>query len=121
MLIVIETTDVMFAVDSIPAVFGVTTDVFIVYTSNIFAILGLRSLYFVLAGTMGRFLHLRVGLSLVLAFVGVKMLIADLLARWGLEIPIWLSLVVIAGTIGMSIATSLWATRGQAKGPATGS
>lgn len=75
-LVMIETTDVVFAVDSIPAVFAVTQDPFVVYTSNILAILGLRALYFVLAGAMARFHYLRVGLSLVLIFVGIKMLIA---------------------------------------------
>ena len=73
-LVVVETTDLVFAVDSIPAIFAVTRDPFIVYTSNIFAILGLRALFFVLAGTMEKFHYLKVGLGLVLAFVGVKML-----------------------------------------------
>ena len=100
-LVVIEASDVMFAVDSIPAVFAVTEDVFIVYTSNIFAILGLRALYFLLERYLGRFRYLRVGLAVVLAFVGFKMLLADFV-----QLPIWLSLVVIAAVIGGSIAAS---------------
>jgi tellurite resistance protein TerC len=110
-LIVIETSDLMFAVDSIPAVFGVTQDVFIVYTSNIFAILGLRALYFLLASFMTRFKYLHVGLALVLAFVGLKMLVADPLESIHREIPILLSLGVIAGLIGVAVAFSLWETR----------
>ena len=73
-LLVVESTDVVFALDSIPAIFAITKDTFIVYTSNIFAILGLRALYFLLAGFLGRFRYLHVGLSLVLAFVGLKMI-----------------------------------------------
>jgi tellurite resistance protein TerC len=101
-LLVIEATDVVFAVDSIPAVFAVTRDPFIVFTSNIFAVLGLRSLYFALAGMMRKFHYLKVGLGLVLAFVGVKMLIADFY-----KLPIAVSLGVIAGLLGASIATSI--------------
>jgi tellurite resistance protein TerC len=102
-LIVVETTDIVFAIDSIPAIFAVTTDPFIVYTSNIFAILGLRALYFLLAGMMGKFRFLRVGLGTVLAFVGVKMLIADIT-----KIPIAVSLTVIACLLGLSIAASMF-------------
>ena len=76
-LLVVETTDVIFAVDSIPAIFAITQDPFIVYTSNVFAILGLRALYFLLAGVMEMFVYLKVGLSFVLVFVGAKMLAAD--------------------------------------------
>ena len=101
-LVVIETTDIIFAVDSIPAILAVTTSPFLVFTSNAFAILGLRALYFLLAGAMDRFRHLKVGLAAVLAFVGVKMLVADLI-----HVPIPLSLTVIVGTIGVSVATSL--------------
>jgi TerC family integral membrane protein len=79
-LLVVETTDLVFAVDSIPAVFAITRDPFIVYTSNVFAVLGLRSLYFLLAGIIGRLRYLRAGLALVLAFVGVKMLLAEVVA-----------------------------------------
>jgi tellurite resistance protein TerC len=101
-LIVIETTDVMFAVDSVPAILAITRDPFIVYTSNIFAILGLRALYFLLAGVMGMFAYLKYGLCFVLSFVGVKMLISDFY-----KIPITVSLGVVAGILALSIAASL--------------
>jgi tellurite resistance protein TerC len=102
-MIVIELTDLLFAVDSIPAVFAITQDPFIAYTSNICAILGLRSLYFLLAGLMDRFVYLRTGLALVLGFVGIKMIIADYVA-----LPRSLSLgvivLILAVTIGISMA-----------------
>ncbi len=101
-LVAVETSDIVFAVDSIPAIFAITRDPFIVYTSNVFAILGLRALYFALAGMLGKFQYLKVGLSLVLAFVGAKMLIAPVY-----EIPVLGSLAVIAGLLGGSIVTSL--------------
>ncbi|MDR7417552.1 MAG: TerC family protein [Armatimonadota bacterium] len=101
-LVVIEATDIVFAVDSIPAIFAVTRDPFIVYTSNIFAILGLRALFFLLAGVIGRFHYLRYGLGLVLAFVGLKMVASD-----AYEVPVTLSLAVIATLIGGSIVVSL--------------
>ncbi len=101
-LLVIETTDVIFAVDSIPAVFAITFDPFIVYTSNIFAILGLRALYFLLAGIMGMFRYLKVGLSFVLCFVGVKMMLVDFY-----KIPIGVSLGVVADILAVSILASL--------------
>jgi len=110
-LIVIETTDVIFAVDSIPAIFAVTQDSFIVYTSNVFAILGLRALYFMLAGVMQMFVYLKFGLSLVLCFVGVKMLLADIY-----KIPIGASLAVIGTVLLLSIIASWWTT--QRKSPA---
>ncbi len=87
MLVIVETTDILFAVDSIPAIFAVTDDPFIVFTSNAFAILGLRSLYFVLAGMMHRFVYLKVGLAAVLIFVGVKML-----SETAYKVDIWVSL-----------------------------
>jgi tellurite resistance protein TerC len=93
-LVVVEATDVVFAVDSIPAVFAVTTDVFIVYTSNIFAVLGLRALFFVVSSLVGKLHYLKAGLALVLAFVGMKMLIADYY-----KIPNKISLIVVAGLI----------------------
>ena len=106
-LVTVELTDVVFAVDSVPAIFAVTSDPFIVFTSNIFAILGLRSLYFLLAGVVGQFHLLKVGLSLVLVFVGLKMLAADVY-----KIPVLLSLGVIALLVGGSIAASLlWPKR----------
>jgi tellurite resistance protein TerC len=106
-LIAIEATDVVFAVDSIPAIFAITTDPFIVYTSNIFAILGLRAMYFLLAGVIDKFHYLNVGLALVLMFVGVKMVIAE----W-YKVPIGISLGVIAGLLTLSvIASVMWPKR----------
>ena len=107
-LIVVETTDVLFAVDSIPAIFAVTTNTFIVFTSNAFAILGLRALYFLLAGVLDRFHYLKAGLAAVLVFVGVKMLVSD----W-YHVPIWASLLVITALIGGSIVFSLRKTAGE--------
>ena len=101
-LIAIEATDVVFAVDSIPAIFAITTDPFIVYTSNIFAILGLRAMYFLLAGVIDKFHFLNIGLAVVLIFVGIKMLIAE-----KVHVPIGLSLGVIAAVLGGSIAASM--------------
>jgi tellurite resistance protein TerC len=101
-LVFIETTDLLFAVDSIPAIFAITEDPFIVYTSNVFAILGLRALYFLLAGVIDRFHFLQVGLSAVLVFVGAKMLLADLV-----PIPIGISLGVVALVLGVSVGASL--------------
>jgi tellurite resistance protein TerC len=101
-LVVVETTDVIFAIDSIPAIFAITLDPFIVYTSNVFAILGLRALFFLLAGVMEMFRYLRVGLSFVLCFVGAKMLIADFY-----KIPIGISLGVVGGILLLSILASL--------------
>lgn len=103
-LLIVEATDILFAVDSIPAVFAVTQDPFIVYTSNIFAILGLRSLYFALAGIMNLFHYLKFGLSIILTFIGVKMLIMDLY-----KIPIGLALgFVIFVLIASIIASKIW-------------
>ncbi|MFC5920903.1 TerC family protein [Neisseria weixii] len=101
-LIMVELSDVIFAVDSIPAVFAVTTDPFIVLTSNIFAILGLRAMYFLLADVADRFIFLKYGLAFVLSFIGVKMLIM----HW-IHIPISISLSVVFGALGTSILTSL--------------
>ncbi len=103
-LVVVETSDIMFAIDSIPAIFAVTRDPFLVFTSNAFAILGLRSLYFVLAGMMRRFVYLQLGLGVLLVFVGVKMLLSDIY-----HVPTWLSLTGIAAIIGMSVLASLLA------------
>ena len=101
-LVVVETTDVIFAVDSIPAIFAITLDPFIVYTSNVFAILGLRALYFLLAGILDMFRYLKVGLSFVLCFVGVKMLLVDFY-----KIPIGISLGVVASILAASILFSM--------------
>lgn len=100
-LLLIETTDLIFAVDSIPAVFAITTDPFIVYTSNVFAILGLRSLYFLLAGIIHRFHYLKFGLAVVLTFVGIKMLLTDLY-----KIPIVISLGIVAAALLISVIAS---------------
>ncbi len=107
-LVVVEATDVVFAVDSIPAVFGVTRNAFIVFSSNIFAILGLRALYFLLAGLMHKFRYLSYGLGLVLVFVGGKMLSDGMLERAGREIPIELSLGIVLVILTMSIVLSLF-------------
>jgi TerC family integral membrane protein len=109
-LMMIETSDVIFAVDSIPAIFAITTDPFIVFTSNIFAIMGLRSLYFLLADMNDRFHLLKYGLALVLVFVGVKMLIVDFY-----KIPIGLSLGVVGLIIATFMLSSLWVTRNKEK------
>ncbi len=108
---VVETTDVVFAVDSIPAIFAITRDPFIVFTSNVFAILGLRALFFLLAGVMERFHYLKAGLGLVLIFVGMKMVAADFY-----EIPVLASLAVVASIIGISIAAS-WRRPMEHQGP----
>ncbi|MCK5798120.1 MAG: TerC family protein, partial [Deltaproteobacteria bacterium] len=99
---VVEVTDLLFAVDSIPAIFSISTDAFIVYTSNVFAILGLRSLYFALAGIIDKFRFLNIGLALVLSFVGVKMLIV----KW-YEIPTWLALSTVALILSLAVAISV--------------
>jgi tellurite resistance protein TerC len=101
-LVVIETTDVVFALDSIPAVFAVTNDLFLVYTSNVFALLGLRSLYFLLAGVVERFRFLRAGLATILAFVGGKLMLTGVV-----EIPTWVSLAVIAAALSLSVMASV--------------
>jgi tellurite resistance protein TerC len=108
-MIVIEVTDLVFAVDSIPAIFAITRDPFIVYTSNICAILGLRSLYFLLAGLMDRFIYLRTGLALVLGFVGIKMIVADYVA-----LPRSLSLGVIVFILAVTIGISMAKTKNDA-------
>ena len=107
-LLLIDVMDLVFAVDSIPAVFAITTDQFIVYTSNICAILGLRSLYFLLAHMVDRFVYLRTGLAIILGFVGMKMIVADYL-----PIPNWISLAVIVVVLAITITVSMRATRKQ--------
>ena len=103
-LVIIETSDLIFAVDSIPAILAISKDTFIVYTSNIFAILGLRSLYFAIAGIMGFFRYLKTGLAFVLTFVGLKML----MAFFNFEIPIVLSLIIIISILLISILSSVF-------------
>ena len=108
-LVLVETTDLIFAVDSVPAVFSITKNAFIVFTSNVFAILGLRSLYFLLAGALGYFRYLKIGLSVVLVFVGVKMLIDPhgQPEKWfQLEIPTNVSLMVVAAVVLIAIVLS---------------
>ena len=107
-LLVVESTDVLFAVDSVPAIFGISQDVFIIYTSNIFAILGLRALYFLLAGMMEMFEYLHYGLSAILGFVGLNM-VAEYWFRpeGGYFLPTWVKLVIIAALLGVSIAVSM--------------
>jgi tellurite resistance protein TerC len=101
-LVMVETTDLIFAVDSVPAIFAITQDPFIVYTSNVFAILGLRSLYFLLAGVIHKFHFLQLGLSIVLIFVGSKMLLSEVV-----KVPVLLSLGVIASVLALSVVASL--------------
>jgi len=113
-LLVVEVTDLIFAVDSIPAIFAVTTDAFLVYTSNIFAILGLRSMYFLLSGIVHRFVYLQYGLAVILVFVGLKMIAADFV-----HVPTPVSLGVIVLALGVSIAASLVRSQRTAKMIAT--
>ena len=105
----------LFAVDSVPAIFGITRDPFIIFTSNVFAILGLRALYFLLAGVMDRFRYLHYGLAAVLAFVGLKMVGESWLPHEaGTEImPAWASLAVIAALLGVAIVASMLAGKGD--------
>jgi len=105
-LVVIESSDIMFAIDSIPAIFAVTDDAFIVFASNAFAILGLRSLYFLLAGMLDRFTYLKAGLAALLVFAGVKILLTDVY-----KMPVWLSLGIIVAILAVSVGASLWANR----------
>jgi tellurite resistance protein TerC len=109
-LILIETTDVVFAVDSVPAILAVSREQFIVFASNAFAILGLRALYFCLAGMAGRFRYLNVGLGAILAFVGIKMLVADLY-----HVPTWTSLGVIIVVLTITVVASIRAERRESK------
>jgi len=109
-LLLVEVTDVVFAVDSIPAIFAVTKDPFIVFTSNIFAILGLRSLFFLLAGIVDKFRYLKLGLSAVLVFVGLKMALVDLY-----KVPPQASLAVISALLATAILASLWASKRESR------
>src|SRR3712207_2772785 len=115
-IVVVMTTDVVFAVDSIPAIFAITSSAFVVWTANAFAVLGLRPLYFMLAGMIQRFVYLQTGLSVVLVFVGVKFMISDAVGK----VPIWVSLPFIATVVGASILASLWKTRGEKRGAVPG-
>jgi tellurite resistance protein TerC len=119
-LVVIETSDIMFAIDSVPAILAITTDTFIVFTSNAFAIMGLRSLYFLLAGLIERFEYLKYGLAALLAFAGLKMILSDVV-----HLDVWVSLGIIVTILVVSVAISFIATRDrptgeQAPPPTTG-
>ena len=114
-LVFIEFTDLVFAVDSIPAIFAITTDPFIVFTSNVLAILGLRSMYFLLAGVVHRFVYLKTGLSIILVFIGVKMLLLDVF-----KIPTAVSLGVVMSVLALSIGLSLVRSRQQVALPQPG-
>jgi tellurite resistance protein TerC len=114
-LAAIMTADVVFAVDSIPAIFAITTDTFIVFAANAFSLLGMRPLYFLLADALGRFGYLKYGLAAVLGFVGVKMLLSELV-----DIPIWLSLVIILVLLGTSVGASMHEARRSGRRPAKG-
>lgn len=107
-LLIVETTDLVFALDSVPAILSITRDPFIVYTSNVFAILGLRALFFLLNDFLHRLRYLRVGLALVLGLVGIKMLISDFY-----HVPIFWSLAAITGILGLTVVASYLATRGS--------
>ena len=118
-MIAIGTTDLIFALDSIPAIFGITKEPYLVFTANVFALMGLRQLYFLLGGLLERLVYLNIGLAFVLAFIGVKLFLEALHTNavpfingghgvhWAPEIPIWLSLLVIVGTLGIATAASL--------------
>ena len=107
----VESSDVLFAIDSIPAIFAVTLDPFIVFTSNIFAIMGLRALYFLLASIMGMFIYLKLGISFILAFVGGKMIAT----AFGLHVPTLVSLGVIFAALSLAVAASLIVGRSRSK------
>jgi tellurite resistance protein TerC len=118
-MIAIGTTDLIFALDSIPAIFGITKEPYLVFTANVFALMGLRQLYFLLGGLLERLVYLNIGLAVVLAFIGVKLFLEALHTNtisfinggegfhWAPEIPIWLSLLVIIGTLGIATVASL--------------
>ncbi len=114
-LCMVEISDVIFAVDSVPAIFAITTDPFIVYTSNIFAILGLRALYFALAAILERFHYLKYALALVLVFIGSKVFLGDFVFDG--KVPALLSLTITFGILAVGVIYSLYKTRGQATLP----
>ena len=113
-LVAIESSDLIFAIDSVAAVLAITTNTFIVWASIAMAVLGLRALYFCLAGLLRRFVHLHYGLAFLLAFAGIKLILSETPVG---KLPIWLSLSVIIGTLAVSIIWSLWATRKDGPGP----
>jgi tellurite resistance protein TerC len=111
-VVLLATTDIVFAVDSIPAVFGISQEKIVIYTSNVYAVLGLRSLFFLLRGAIDRFGHLQQGIAVVLVFVGVKMLVE----YFDIIIPVYVSLLVILVCISAGIGYSMWSTRRRAPG-----
>jgi tellurite resistance protein TerC len=118
-MIAIGTTDLIFALDSIPAIFGITKEPYLVFAANVFALMGLRQLYFLLGGLLERLVYLNIGLAFVLAFIGVKLVLEALHTNtlpfvngghgvhWAPEVPIWLSLLIIIGTLGIATVASL--------------
>jgi len=117
-LVLVNIADVIFAVDSVPAIFAITTDPFIVYTSNIFAILGLRALYFALAAMVDRFAYLKTALAFILLFIGAKIVLVDTLEL--VHLPAWVSLAVTLVLLAGGVFYSLWRTRGAAAGTPSG-
>ncbi|MCO8276293.1 TerC family protein [Actinoplanes sp. TRM 88003] len=132
-MIAIGTTDLLFALDSIPAIFGITKEPYLVFTANVFALMGLRQLFFLLGGLLERLVYLNYGLAAVLAFIGVKLFLEALHTNnlsfingghgvhWAPEIPIWLSLLIILGTLGIATAASLFKSSRDAKRELAGS
>jgi len=130
-MIAIGSTDILFALDSIPAIYGLTSEPYLVFTANVFALMGLRQLYFLLGGLLQRLVYLTYGLSLILAFIGVKLVLEALHLNelgfinggdpvpWAPEIPIWLSLTVIIGTLVLTAVLSLWKTARDERTTAT--
>ena len=113
-MLAIGTTDLLFALDSIPAVFGITSEAYLVFTVNAFALMGLRQLYFLLQGVLGRLKYLNRGLAIILAFIGLKLLLEAVHATTGLAvpvIPVWFSLLFIVGVLAVTAVTSVYATR----------
>ncbi|MCP2169346.1 TerC/Alx family metal homeostasis membrane protein [Goodfellowiella coeruleoviolacea] len=119
-MVAVGTTDVLFAVDSIPAIFGLTTEPYLVFTANAFALMGLRQLFFLIGGLLDRLVHLSRGLSVILAFIGVKLVLEALHEQgvgWAPAIPIWASLAVIVGTLAITAVTSLVRTARDRRAP----
>jgi TerC family integral membrane protein len=115
-MLAIGTTDLLFALDSIPAVFGITSEAYLVFTVNAFALMGLRQLYFLLQGILGRLQHLNRGLAIILAFIGVKLLLEAVHETTSLDVPIipvWFSLAFIVGVLAVTAITSVYATRSK--------
>ena len=123
-IVALGSTDLLFALDSIPAIYGLTQEPYLVFTANVFALMGLRQLYFLIGGLLKKLVYLSLGLSVILAFIGVKLVLHAMheyhLADWapfGGEIPIWLSLLVIVGTLAVTTVASLAKTRNEPAEP----